>query len=326
MAILPAPRTIWKRLKDPASYLSLHPIAHRSTLFEELVVQSFASLLHLPFYDRDTDNPSIHHKVTWFGSKNLMRKASPGADGIGHAYEYSIVIEATLKTGANQLAQEFGQCLRHAETVSADHGISEENLFTVLVTRTIYEDTYHTTKNYNDNNSYKILPIELAPLTTIIETAFLAFTMRHTEVRRSFRELLEILSSSHNRQDYQDKAKNYAVSWQKQILELEKATVVAVKSYEAMQKIGRDFVGVTEILQRLKKHPTMNWYFGRLGEQVNLETVSKSLLQESLGVLVTRVPSTGEKLFSPVPLADFKSRCKRRLQAIKNISSPGSSH
>lgn len=312
----PAPRTIWQRLKDHTGYLSGYHQMYRSAIFEELISQSFSSLLYLPFFDSDTDDPSISHKVTWNGSRDSLTKAPGGPDGIALSHGFSVVIEATLKSGTTQWSQEFAASLRHAENVSNNFDVEATSLFTILVTQNIHRDTYHSAKNSNETNPYKILPLELTALGTFVETAFLAFTLRHIEVRELFMNLLGILSSSSGLRDFRERSEKYAAEWQRKVLQLEKPTIIAVKSYEAMLKFRRDHVGTSEILRSLKRHPTIKWYFARVGEGINPEMISKSLLQESLGALEVKLRS-GEHIFSPVPLLDFKSRCKRRLQAVE---------
>ena len=52
--------------------------------------------------------------------------------------------------------------------------------------------------------------------------------------------------------------------------------------------------------------------------QVTQELIVQGLRQESLGLEVGRLP-TGERLFSPVSLEDFKSRCLCRVSELEAI-------
>ena len=83
-----------------------------------------------------------------------------------------------------------------------------------------------------------------------------------------------------------------------------------------MIREGRTSVGLSDIFTRLTRDPVIKWYFGRADGDLAPKDISHSLLHESLGVVVGKL-FDGEELFSPVPLIEFKSRCKRRLQAVE---------
>lgn len=312
---VPSSLILHERLRDCDSYLSQYPCNHRSTHFEELVCQAFAGLLHLPFYDADNEDTCEEYRVTWNGSASSSSKAPPGPDGIAWAHGFSVVIEATQKTGTTQWSQEFARCLDHARTVAEETDMDETDIYTVLVITETHRDTCDSVKAYNESNDLKIVLMELGHLCTAIETSFLAFTIRHTEALRLLQNLLDCLSSADDLQDFRDRGTRCVLSWQKYVLELERTVVLAVRSYLAMMKVARAHVGVGEILAHLLKDPLISKYFEKVERELRLEVIANSLTQESLGVRVGRV--RGEQLFCPIPLVEFESRCQRRLQAVR---------
>jgi len=314
-----APYTVWKKLRNYNNYLLKFHKIFQSTYFEELIVQSFSSLLHLPYYDRDNEDLSIPHRVTWNGSRKSQTKAPGGPDGIARPHDFFIVIEATLKKGTIQWAQEFAPSLRHAEDLNKVLNVDPKNIFTVLVTQEIHRDTYLSVKNSNNTHQYKVILLEIEALSKVIETSYLAFTLRQIEIRELFINLLDRLSDSRNLANFSKDSQTYVAEWQKKVLKIEKETILALKSYETMVKIRRDHVGIGEILQRLGKNTFVRWYLARINEEIEHDTIRRSLLQESLACSNGRT-HTGEYIISPVPFFDFKSRCERRRKTVEKAN------
>jgi len=298
-------------------YLGQHHQTQHSLRFEELACLAFGGLLHVPCYDVDTDDASEAHRLTWLGSAAKLLRAPPGGpDGIARAHDYYVLIEATQKTGTKQWSQEFGACLDHARTLRQAEQVGARDLMVVLVMTRLHEDTYGAVKPYNESGDVKIVPLEIDGLCRALETAHLAFTIRHLEVRRLFSALLNCVSREDSADSYRASACRATQEWQRAVLELEKTAVVAVRSYRAMIMEGRASVGLSDIFTRLTRDPVIKSYFGRADGDLALRDISHSLLQESLGAVVGKL-FNGEELFCPVPLIEFKSRCKRRLQAVE---------
>jgi rRNA pseudouridine-1189 N-methylase Emg1 (Nep1/Mra1 family) len=79
---------------------------------------------------------------------------------------------------------------------------------------------------------------------------------------------------------------------------------------------NRRSVGVSEILSKLTQNPVAELYAEKTGTGIDPQEITEGLKQESLGVVVGKLPD-GEELFAPVPLAEFKSRCRRRSSAVE---------
>ncbi|MHC4400858.1 MAG: hypothetical protein ACYTG0_14370 [Planctomycetota bacterium] len=186
----------------------------------------------------------------------------------------------------------------------------------VLITTKIHEDTYGTIKAHNETGELKIVLMEVDVLCTALETARLAFTIRHLEVRRLLSILLDCVSHNEKPDSFRESAGRGTQEWQREVLKLEKTAVVAVRSYRAMVREGRTSVGLSDIFTRLTRDPVIRWYFGRVDGDLTPNDICRSLLQESLGAVVGKLLD-GEELFCPVPLVEFRSRCERRLQAVE---------
>jgi len=313
----PLPSTIMQRLTDLQTYLAQYHSSHQSLRFEELVCQAFAALLHLPYYDAPTDDPSQAYRVTWLGSAASLSKAPGGPDGIARAYDFSIVIEATLKTTTKQWSQEFNQCLDHAQHVANINGLKPRDVLTVLVASKIHKHTYRAVKAQNPTNEFRIALVTTECLGVAVETADLAFTLRHLEVQELIRTLIDQLAGSTSETDFSKTAITATKNWQRSVLKLELATALALKSYSAMVKLGRGHVGAGEILAELTVDPALGAYLERVEGRLDTGVIERSLVQESLGKVLVRDPKQDEAILCPVPVADFKSRCQRRLQAVE---------
>lgn len=308
-------RTITRQLKDVDKYLYQYQVSHRSARFEELVCQAFAALLHLPFYHAGNDDRTKPNRVTWLGVTVPPTKAPAGPDGIARAHEFDVVIEATSNHGTKQWSQEFAPCIEHAQTFAKANRLPVRSVYAVLVATQLHERTYHSVKHYNKSGEYKIVPLELSALCAAVDTALLAFTIRHLEVKDMFLDMLECLAQSRNLGDFRSSADKCLAAWQDKVLNLERNTILAIRSYTAMVKVGRNHVGVSEILGALMNDRSAKNYFRRLSHEPGPDDIADCLEQESLGARVGR--ASEEKLFQPVPLADFRSRCQRRMNAVE---------
>lgn len=311
-------RTVLKNLKNLNKYLAQFHQSQRSTYFEKFITEAFSNILYLPFHTSDNDDPNIPHRLTWQGSINPVSKAPRGKpDAIAYCYNYYLTIEATLKTGANQWAQEFAQSIRHCEDFCSQNGIQQKDAFVLMICTKLFRDTYRSIKN-NPRQECKLIPIEVSELSRILETSILAFTMRHLELRRLFHQISDCIRDSSSVNDFYESVDSSITRWQKDVLKLEKSAFIGVKSYEAMRKIGRTHIGMSEILQKLQRHPVVNQYFNIIREKIRGDTIENSLVQQSFA---SRLAPTyeGEELFEPVPRVDFKGRSVRLINTVMGI-------
>jgi len=106
--------------------------------------------------------------------------------------------------------------------------------------------------------------------------------------------------------------------WQKDVLNVEKKTFLAVRSYRYMQRIGRTHVGVGKILQRLERDPVTKEYIYLAGARLGSEVLERSLLEQGLGCPAGQT-LPGEMLLCPVPLLDFRTREVRIMREVEQI-------
>lgn len=314
----PSPSTILHQLSDLQAYLAQHHSSHHSLRFEELVCQAFAAVLHLAYYDAPADDSSDPYRVTWLGSAGSLSKAPGGGpDGIARAHDFFIAIEATLKPGPKQWSQEFNQCLDHAQDVANKNGLKPSDVLTVLVAREIHKHTFRAVRAQNTTNEFKIALVTTECLRIVVDTADLALTLRHLEVRELLRTLIDRVDDASSEAVFSKTAIAATGNWQRSVLRLELATALALKSYSAMVKLGRGHVGAGEILAELTVDPAVGAYLERVDRRLDTGVIERSLVQESLGKVLGRDPKQDEAILCPVPVLDFKRRCQRRLQAVE---------
>ena len=100
------------------------------------------------------------------------------------------------------------------------------------------------------------------------------------------------------------------------MLKLEKCTTIAVRSYEALLASERNLVSDSEVLLELNGDRVLRKYLDKLCITLDGDLIGQSLRQESLAAQV----QSGlilEKLYLPVALCEFESRCDRRRDAVR---------
>lgn len=316
-----SPRTTLRYLKRLDQYLANLPQtqARQSACFEHLVAQAFSHILYLPFYSSDNDDVNIGHRVAWFGSETNLSNAPPDSpDAIVYAYKFYILIESTLKTGAKQWSQEFAQSLRHCDDFVKQTGTQPNEVYIVLVAPKLHIDTYRSIRQ-NPRPEFNFILLEVSQLAKILETSILAFTMRHLELRRLLNKVPECIKNSSSLNGFYRLLNDLMKGWRQDVLKLEKDAFIGVKSYEVMKEIGRTYIGVSEILQKLQGHRIVLQYFNIIDSKVSVSDVVESLHQQKLGFRLT--PTTdGEEIFETVPVLDFKARSLRLIRAVEEIN------
>ncbi len=86
-----------------------------------------------------------------------------------------------------------------------------------------------------------------------------------------------------------------------------------------MKKIGRNFVGASDILRKLYKDSIVGRYFNLIESSISADEIERSLVKNNL----TAPPSTtlrGEKIFELVPFIDFNTSNLRFIKAVDDLS------
>lgn len=310
-------RTILRNLRNLTQYLDGFHRTQRSTQFEKFVAEALSHILYLPFYTQDNDDPNVPHRVIWHGSVNPPSKAPQlSPDATARCYDFYLTIEATRKTGANQWIQEFGQSIRHCEDFCVQNRIQHRNVFVLMICTTLFRDTYQSIRG-NPRQDIKLVPIRASDLAKILETSILAFSFRHLELRKLFHQISDSIRESPSERDFFRSVDSHITKWQKDVLQLEKSVFIGLKSYEAMRTIGRTHIGMSEILQRLERHPTVRQYCSIIGDRIGPDMVGQSLINQSFACRLT--PTYDEELFAPVPHVDFNGRYQKIIDALMRI-------
>jgi len=313
-------RTTLKNLKNLDNYIryiTQNFPSKESTYFEKLIAEAFSKILYLPFYTIDNDDPNVTHRLTWQGSINPISKAPKGKpDAIAYCYNYYLIIEATLRTGSSQCAKEYAQSIRHCEDFCNHSKIPPKDVYVLLICTELHKDTYRTLKNNLGTEESKYIPIKVSELEKILQASILAFTLRHLDLRGLFHQIYKCIIKSSSLMAFSKSVNNSITGWQKDMLEIEKNAFIGVKSYEAMQKIGRNQISTSEILHKLQKHPIVKQYFKIIDDKIGIKIIEESLLQQSFARLI---PGFNEELFSPIPCEDFKSGSMRLIDAVMKI-------
>lgn len=313
-------RTILRSLRRLDDYLKQFRL-EQSIYFERLTALAISRLLYLPLYTTDSDDGTVEHRVVWKGSERsgvLSRAPQGKADIIAYCYGFRLVVEATQKTGSGQWAGEFAQALRHAEDFVAENSVGQTDTYVVLVAPRLHRDTYCSLRHHPPQD-YKFVPLAAETLAGILETSILAFTMKHLELRGMLNKIPEWLACSTSLSDFETVLKREVEAWQVEVLKREKNAFIGVKSYEAMQRIPRPAVSVSEILKSLLRHPFVGQYMRIAGGDLSPHEIEKILLDQSLGCRAGRTIQTDEPLFECVPCMDFKGRALRLVNAVEQI-------
>lgn len=290
----------------------------RSTWFEALIAKSFSKIFHLPYFDRNNDDSCTQHRVVWCGTFNPFKCAPGGmSDAIVYAHEFYCLLEPTLRRNTDQWAREYASSIRHYNSFSNREGLEGKDVYLLMVAPTIHEDTFESFKS-KLNGEHNFVLLELSTLAIILETAILAFTIRHLELQKLFRKLIARSRNSSTLEQYRNATSEYITSWQNEVLQLEKNSFLAIKSYEAMKQIlrghTRDHVGVSEIVRQLSGRPEIEQYTALINERFTPSGIANSLQSESLGFYIEDTPR--DKLFAPVPFVEYESRIRRKMMAV----------
>lgn len=311
--------SIFKFIKDPNEYIKTkYPDNLRSTHFEKLTAESFSHILAIPFYDKDDDFSIVPHKVVWQGKLKPLTKADKGcSDIIAYCHDFNLLIEATQKEGANQWKTEFASAHRHCDEFISQNQSSTKEIFILLVTPSLFIDTYRSIKS-NPHNDHKFIPLETSSIKEILKTLILVNTIQHFEIQRLFNKIQNCIKDSLTIDDYKNKIHRLLLDWKQRILKAEKFSIIGLQSYKAMIMGKRKNFCIADISPNLYKNKKLNQYFKILGDKLSPDMIIESLIQQKLGYLIEQTHE-GEEIFAPIPIKDFIHRNSRFVEAVEVI-------
>ena len=309
-----------RNLINPSRYFSRYRQNEHPAAFELLVADVFSQILSLPFQSSSTDNPSIIHRVLWTGEyharSRTITKSPRGPDSICYAFGFQILVECTLKDGANQWRHEFVEAIDHYTAFVSQPNIRRESLFLALVSKKLHTDT-HMAFRQKAIEGLNVFLLEATSLAKICYFSKIAFSSRHLDLQALMRSLVECLGRSSSLREYRKEAGNIISDWGRNILRSERTVFFGLKSLAAMQKIGSNIVGTSAILRNLKADRDFRFYINVLG-QADLATLIKDgLICERFARLIT---TPYEPLFCRVDNADYKYRSNRLVRAVEETN------
>jgi len=308
---LPSARTLHRELDHLAVYFVAHPQQPKAAYFECKIAQVLSQILHLPFFTSSTDDPLTRFKVVWNGNLNPFRKA-PGSDAdcFAQCCGFNLVVEMTLRTGAQQWSQEGAQLTRHTNAVTLNRNWQPGDTYTLFVTQTIHPDTFfhlHTSPNN------KIALFGIDSFLKSLRPSTLAFSVRNLEFKDLMGQLIDSLESCPDLQSYNQNVNLIISNWEKRILEAERTVYIGLKAYRAMKDIGRRFIGEGEVFRKLLKHPFVKQYLNIINQDLAPYVITESLLKEGLAV---RKRICMDSILFRVPPEDFQKREQMILEKV----------
>lgn len=287
--------------------------------FEYLVSNAFSQLLFLPFQTKDNEDNTIRHRVIWYGSVKKNKTISPspaGPDTICYAFSYYILIECTLRHGANQWRKEFVESIKHFNSFIKNSKVDKKDVYLTLAIPKLHKDTYTGFKQ-KANEGINIILIESPCLARINDISKMAFTVRHLDIRQLFNNLTNKLRESTSFDKFRNEINQHISEWGKDVLKREKTVFFGIRSYAAMKKAGKNIVGTSDILTNLFRDRIFNNYLKILGGGDLTSYIKDGLLKEKLACLVT---TPDEDLFCKVKSIDFRERGFRFIKAVEDIN------
>jgi len=287
-----------------------------SAAFEYLISSVFSQIFYLPFR---CSKKSRKNSLTWHGeilSKNQLSNSPSGPDASCCAYGFNILIEATLRTEANQWRREFMECLKHYDKFVRTKKICRENVYLILVAPKLHADTYDGFKQKVSN--YNLILLSLPWLTQLWETILMVPTIRHIDFRTIFMGMVKQLHDSPNFRKYQEAITTKIAIWQEEVLNNEKEVFFALRAYEAMKKTGGNVVSMAQVLYNLRRDDIFNRYWTMMGKKDLTSIIKDYLLSEKMAV-IGPFPDD-ETYFCRVNALDFRRRSERVIKSVEEIN------
>lgn len=309
--------SIIQRLKGWSSFQSTLPPEERSSCLEYIIAEGLSHILRLPFYTMESDNKAVQNKVVWNGKGDLSagRKLERlgGPDAYVYAYGYTILVEATQKTGKAQWTDEYARAIQHHDE-ECNKGARPQDLYLLFVPIELHQDSYTSIRQKcAERCCYPILFKD--DIITILETYDTVCTATHIDLRRLLDDAMRACDSSMDVADFDDRRANVIKGWQKTLLTNEKYMFIGIRAYVALTKGRSPMASLSELFQELSSDTSVSKFYAMAGSPFNIQDISISLDRQRLAYWHD---FAGDTFFHPVPLADIKGRIKVFLTEIEN--------
>lgn len=292
-----------------------HPAA-----FEYLVGSTFSQIFYLPLQSKSTEDKTKKHRVIWFGDIDRNRKAitkSPsGLDSVCLAYGFNILLECTLRIGANQWRKEFVESLKHYDRFVKDNKVPKKDVYLAIVVSKLHRDTY-TGYQQKAKEGRNVVLLESTSLAKIGDVLKIMSIVRHLDLRQLLNDMIKILRDSTSFDKFRGELNESISKWQKDVLKVGKSTFIGIKSYRAMCQIRRTNISAGEIFRRLLKDRIVKEYFDIINDKLSISDIERSIIDQGLAVSVGQTVSDDQSLFEPVHKIDFRARGERLVKEVE---------
>jgi hypothetical protein len=286
-----------------------------------LVSSAFSRIFYLPFQTGDKEDQNVSHRVIWYGTVNENSKTfslSPsGPDSICFAYGFCILIEATLRGNVrDQWRREFVESLKHYDDFIRDNNKEKRDVYLILVAPEFNKDTYAGFQQ-KAREGYNIVLLESSCIAKIGEISKISFTVGHLDLRILFNKLVKKFRESTSFDKLKIEFSKSISEWGKDVFKNEKPVFFGLKAFEAMKKINRNVVGISEILLKLNRDNQFKSYMKVLGGGDLTSYIKDGLLYVKLACLVE---TPDEDHFCRTNSLDFEARGLKLIEKVKGIN------
>lgn len=302
-------------------YLDRYVAADQPAAFEFLVGAAFHKIFYLPFQTKDTEDNTVKHRLIWYGrfdKRNNRFYLSPsGPDSVCFAYGFYILIECTLRGNvSNQWRREFVECLNHYDEFVSAGNLDRSEVYLTLIAPEFHRNTY-TGFQQKAIEGYNILMLESSTLGRISSMCENVSTLRHLDLRHLVNSVVKKLRESGSLGSFKKDLNRCIADWEVDLLKQEKTVYFGLKSYEAMKKVGRKIVGISDIMLTLERDRKFERYLNKLGGGDLSSLIREGLIRERLARIVE---TSIEDCFCRVDSIDFKARGLRLIESVESIN------
>jgi hypothetical protein len=263
----------------------------------------------------------------WYGSvgnlKTQAKACSPsGPDSICFAYGFYLLIEATLRGGSDQWRKEFLESIKHYNAFGKNRKARKKDIYLILIVHKLHKDTFAGFQQ-KAKEGYNIILLETSLLAKIGNITKAVFTVRHSDLRQFFNDIVKALRESPSLSRFRANVNQCIPEWEKNVRNSGKVAFIGVKSYEtickAVHQRSRANLSLGQIHKRLLKDPIVNDYFDIINDKLLISYIEHGLVHQGLGIIVGTTLQN-EPLFEPVHSADFKGRGLRLIEAVEKVN------
>lgn len=308
------PLPAYSNLINYKGFLQRYPQRQQPAAFEYLSASSFGKIFNVPFQSKDNEDNTVKYRAFWNGCVSAMTQSPSGVDSICYAFGFYALIESTLRLGLNQWRKEFNESISHYDDFIANNQVKKEDVYLIMIAPKLHTATYECFKQ-KVKEEYNFIVLESTCVAKIGDTVKIVPTVRHLDLRQLFRRMTNVLKDSISFKKFKIELNKCITDWHNNILKRERTVFFGLRAYEAIKRIGKKTVGVSDILANLNKDKSFNYYMNKLGGD-EISHIREGLLYQGLACWIE---TPYEDFFCRVDKIDFTARTKRLITAVEKI-------